>query len=206
MYLKDKKTKRNLRKKQTDSVRNVQVSTPVQKQLRQKKVADLQFALSPITLNDSSQVSMDNEMEDLRANIRRQRLKEMEEAEKALETTVTRQAKAWLAKHKTKEPLKSSENLRQNKAPTKDMPKVLFLTSPSPRPQPKLDRKTVRFSVALDQQEGLALRPGKWRRSLIAWRTSQHTIQPNRMSTLHSSNRSEETSKGSKEESLNNCE
>lgn len=120
IYLKDKKKKRIIRKRQSESVRNVKVSTPVQRQIR-KKVVDLQFALSPITLDNSGQNSI--EQDGHYETFRQHRLKEIQEGEKKLDSTVIRQAKAWIAKHKVEKPSKSFKNSREFKSQPNEVSK-----------------------------------------------------------------------------------
>jgi hypothetical protein len=113
-YLREKKKKQILKKKRAVSVQNVQISTPVQEKLRKKsKKTDLQFELSPIRLNDSCGIENTDTTKQLYDSFKRQRLKEIEDNEKALESSAVRAAKALLAKYKNKKPLVSSEITRK---------------------------------------------------------------------------------------------
>ena len=111
LYLRDKKEKQKLNRQERLTkktfVKNVKISTPVQKL---KQVPGLQFTLSPIRLNDSANVS-NEDMEALYESLRRQRIKYIEEENSKLETSVTRKAKAWLEHLKSRNSLKSYENI-----------------------------------------------------------------------------------------------
>lgn len=85
MYLEEKKKIQQLKKQQRASVRNVKISTPVQKQLRNKK-ENLLFEVSPIRPDDSGLLEEDKEESrgaSLYEELRQIRLKEIEEREKA---------------------------------------------------------------------------------------------------------------------------
>lgn len=93
-FLRAKKQKLSLKRKQRISVQNVQNSTP-KGFLRKNKVTGLAFEVSPIRLDetmDSDDGYMDKKMID---NIRQQRLKEIENAKQA-ESSAIREANALL--------------------------------------------------------------------------------------------------------------
>lgn len=113
-----------LKKKERASVRNVQVSTPLQKlgqKQGRKNNLDLRFALSPITLNeDSAQISMEKSFKSLCNDIRQQRLKEIQEADLKLESSVVKRAKEWIEKHRINDSIESVDKvLEKPKSPPK---------------------------------------------------------------------------------------
>lgn len=115
IYLLEKKKKQAIDKKRLASIRNVKVSTPVQRQQRKSKKTktNLEFGVSPIRLDQSVIDSLENvdSTKALLDSIRKQRLKEIEERQKELESSATRAAKQLLAEYKNKRPLQSSENI-----------------------------------------------------------------------------------------------
>lgn len=104
LYLQEKKLKQLVKKKRNASIRKVQISTPVQHS--KKKIANLEFKVSPIRFDDSVNDSV-SISEGLIAKIRKQRLKEIEENNKLLDLI-------GLERLTVKSPLKSSENFQEN--------------------------------------------------------------------------------------------
>lgn len=84
MYLEEKRQKLQVKKQQRASVRKVQISTPVQKQLRRKK-ENLLFEVSPIRPDDSDVLEEESERSrgaSLYEELYQKRLKEIDEKEK----------------------------------------------------------------------------------------------------------------------------
>lgn len=111
----EKKKKQAIDKKRLASIRNVKVSTPVQKQLRKSKKTkiDLEFEVSPIKLDQSVKGALEHvdTTKALLDSIKKQRQREIEERQKELESSATRAARQLLAEYKNKRPLQSSENI-----------------------------------------------------------------------------------------------
>ena len=103
MYLEEKRQKLKIKKQQRATIRNVEISTPVQSKLRKKK-ENLLFEVSPIRPGDGSVIE-DAESEKSRGaslylELRQKRLHEIDEKDKERMKRRTR-----------KRPLRSSENV-----------------------------------------------------------------------------------------------
>ena len=102
LYLKDKKKKQVLKKSRLDTLRNVQNSTPLQR--KRKKVESLAFGISPIRLDDSDQKSL--ESSDINAQLiesmKRQRLREIQQTAKDLESSAVKKGKELLERMRLK--------------------------------------------------------------------------------------------------------
>lgn len=122
-FLREKIAKKKAAKQQRDkklqAVRNVQVSTPIKKQLR-KKTNALLFDASPIRPNDSGQLvpeNLDLSKKSSLKRIRQMRLREIaaEERERIrLESSATREAKELLAKFTAARDTKASAGAVSN--------------------------------------------------------------------------------------------
>lgn len=172
LYLSQKKKKENIKKKESASVRNVKVSTPAQRNSRKK--AALAFEVSPIRFDDSVPALRDSadSSSKLYDSIRRERLQEIEDMKQQAESSAVASARALLDKHKVSKVAAT--------------PRISFnsheLNSPRPPADGDAAKKVVKFDVPAEaaNAERCSLKPGKWRRSLIAWRKSHN--EPDRLS------------------------
>lgn len=104
--LKKIEMRKNKKKKTGNSsivLKNIQVSTPAA-QVRGKRKKHFEFGVSPILVNGNKQQQMDQATRELCDSLRRQRLKEIKEQEKMMETSAILRAKALLEKLRQPQP------------------------------------------------------------------------------------------------------